>query len=125
MTDERRQEGQEQLQQGGTGQRTKGEGGGGEQAQKVGRHGGQQGGKAGLHERDQRSQGHDASDDRRIDRPAGTGTDAPSDQRQAQPRRERQLGGVDAEEEARMAPNTQGNLGTTQREWSGKDNPRR
>lgn len=128
MKDERRQQGQEQLQQGSTGQRSKGQGGGGEQAQKIGRYGGQQGGKAGLRESDQRSQDDEprgVRDDQRIDQPGGTGNDSSTGQREAQPRRERQLGGVDAEEEARMAPNSQGNLGTTQREWSGKDNPNR
>ena len=90
-----------QQQQGSTGQRSEGEGGGHRQADLPGEHGGQQGGKAGVGDKGQREQ-------QDVKRPPGSN--------------DRSGGEQQLQQDAQGARPTQGNLGTTQREWSPRDN---
>ena len=98
----KRDDTERQQQQGSTGQRSEGEGGGHRQADLPGDHGGQQGGKAGPGGKGQQEQ----QDGKRP--PGATDRSGGEQQRQQDP------GGA-----SRV---TQGNLGTTQREWSQRDN---
>jgi hypothetical protein len=101
-----------QQQQGSTGQRSEGQGGGHRQEELPGAHGGQPGGKAGPDDADQRRQEGN-------ERQPGAGERSGGEQQQQQGARE---DGTDGDEQGRGARVTQGNLGTTQREWSNRDN---
>jgi hypothetical protein len=102
----------QQQQQGSTGQRSEGQGGGHRQADLPGDHGGQHGGKAGPGGAGQRRQEGGESQPGAEQRSGG------EQQRQEGARED----GPDADEQVRGARATQGNLGTTQREWSNRDN---
>ena len=92
-----RDENNRQQQQGSTGQRSEGEGGGHRQADLPGEHGGQQGGKAGL--------GKGQREQQDVRRPPGAEDKSGGEQQLQQ-------------EPSGASRPTQGNLGTTQREWS-------
>jgi hypothetical protein len=107
----------QQQQQGSTGQRSEGQGGGHRQADLPGDHGGQHGGKAGPGKA-----GPGGAGQRRQE----GGESQPGAEERSGGEQQRQEGaredGPDADEQARGARATQGNLGTTQREWSNRDN---
>jgi hypothetical protein len=109
---QREDDSRQQQQQGSTGQRSEGQGSGHRQADLPGDHGGQQGGKAGPGGAGQRRQEGVESQPGAEERSGG------AQQRQEEASED----GPDADEQARGARATQGNLGTTQREWSNRDN---
>ena len=99
-----------QRQQGSTGQRSQDQGGGHPQHDLPGQHGGQQGGK------DPGQPRQEGGGNRQLggDEAGGSGN------RHAEQPRERQLGGTDRDaRDGGVSRNSQGNLGTTQREWTG------
>ena len=108
-----REDDSRQQQQGSTGQRSEGHGGGHRQADQPD-HVGQQRGKAGLADGSQpRQEG--------TERQAGADERSGGEQQRQQQERREDLGGPagDPDSGARV---TQGNLGTTQREWNNRDN---
>jgi hypothetical protein len=105
-----------QQQQGSTGQRSEGEGGGHRQADLPGDHGGQQGGKAGVGDKGEQR----PNDGRSRDSLPGA-TERTGGEQQRQQQQPERRGEADGDEPGRGARVTQGNLGTTQREWSQRD----
>lgn len=110
---QREDDSRQQQHQGSPGQRSEGQGGGHRQEDLPGDHGGQQGGKAGPGGQGQRRQEGDKSQPGAEERSGGE-----QQQQQQQGPREN---GTDGDEQGRGARVTQGNLGTTQREWSNRD----
>ena len=103
-----------QQQQGSTGQRSAGQGGGHRQGELPADHGGQLGGKAGLGGSGERGRQEGKRPPGAEDRSGG------EQQRQQGPQGDSR--GAEGDQKGRGARVTQGNLGTTQRDWTQRDN---